>query len=129
MNGTTVILTHLNGTAFTVTANSTQGGAVIQSQSVQEITGFAPAPIDYTATGGAFLDGATNDGVLLKGSSLGGDTFNVQSTLAGSTTFIQGGNGSVTFNVASPIPRPQPATAARWAADQRIPTCSRSSAP
>jgi acrosin len=71
------------------------------------ITGLAPGEIDYAATGGNFLDPATptvNDGILLRGSNSGGNTFNVQSTLGGSTTEIDGDGTSDIFNVSSDAP-------------------------
>jgi hypothetical protein len=67
------------------------------------ITGFAPAAINYSATTGNFTHGATNDGILLIGSTTAAKTFVVQSTLAGSTTKISGGQ-SVTIDVgATPV--------------------------
>jgi hypothetical protein len=57
--------------------------------------------INYAATGGNFNNGATNDGVLLRGSNNGGDTFLVQSTLSGSTTKIVGNDGADTFRIGS----------------------------
>jgi len=66
-----------------------------------QITGMAPVPITYAATGGNFTDGAANDGVLLRGSDNGADTFLALSTLAGSTTKIEGNAGADTFLVGS----------------------------
>jgi hypothetical protein len=66
-----------------------------------KITGVAPAEINYVATGGHFINGATNDGILLRGSNSGADTFTVLSTLGGSTTKIEGNGGSDLFNVGS----------------------------
>ena len=64
------------------------------------ITGWAPAEIDYSVTTGNFTDsGGANDGILLQGSSAYATTFDIQSTLAGSTTEVQGGGGNDTFNV------------------------------
>jgi hypothetical protein len=54
-----------------------------------------------TAPGGSFTDGPANDGILVRGSAAGGDTFNVQSTLAGSSTTLEGHGASATFNVSS----------------------------
>jgi hypothetical protein len=62
-----------------------------------QITGMAPAPITYAATGGNFADGAANDGILLRGSGNGADTFLAVSTLADSTTKIEGNAGADTF--------------------------------
>src|SRR5262249_10874915 len=50
---------------------------------------------------GSFTDGAANDGILLLGPAVGGNTFNVQATRSGSTTLIRGGGASDTFNVSS----------------------------
>ena len=67
------------------------------------ITGLAPANIFYAATGGHFLDlnPGTLDGIRVFGSNAGSDTFNVRSTLAGSTTLIEGEGANDTFNVSS----------------------------
>ncbi len=67
------------------------------------ITGFGPGVIDYFATGN-FTDPSANDGILLIGPGVGGSTFNVQSTLAGSTTEIQTLGTNNTFNVGSKEP-------------------------
>src|SRR5262249_16648963 len=45
-----------------------------------------------------------NNGILLRGSNSGGNTFNVQSTLTGSTTEIDGDGTNDIFNVASDAP-------------------------
>src|SRR5262249_52298590 len=63
------------------------------------ITGFAPVTIFYSATGGNYTNGVTGDGILLKGSATVANTFNVRSTLQGSTTKIQTGQANDTFNV------------------------------
>ena len=64
------------------------------------ITGLSnnTAVIDYAATNGDFTDGTTTDGILIKGSSVAG-TYQIQSTLAGSTTDVVGGMGNDVFNV------------------------------
>ena len=67
------------------------------------ITGFGPGVIDYFATGN-FTDPNGNDGILLIGPGVGGNTFNVQSTLAGSTTEIEASGTNNTFNVGSKEP-------------------------
>jgi len=61
------------------------------------ITGLAPAAIKYSATGGNFSNGASNDGIRLIGSDSGADVFIVKSTLTGSTTKIEtrGGDDKV----------------------------------
>ena len=69
------------------------------------ITGFAPGVIDYFASGN-FTDPSGSDGILLIGSAVGGNTFNVQSTLAGSSTEIQTFGANNTFNVSSKEPMP-----------------------
>jgi hypothetical protein len=64
------------------------------------ITGLAPARIDYgTVGGGAFTDGATADGILLVGAARFANAFNIQSTLAGSSTTVQGNGSSDTFTI------------------------------
>jgi len=80
--------------------------ASYNGQSYQEITGFAPAPVYFTATGGAYTNAVVNDGVLLIGSNTGNNTFNVRATLAASTTAIDGGGGTDTFNVSSDADSP-----------------------
>jgi len=66
------------------------------------ITGFAPSPIVYAATGGSF--GGATGGIDLIGSNTGADTFNIQSTLAGSQTRIESLGGDNTFNMGSAAP-------------------------
>ena len=66
-----------------------------------KIVGFAPADLYYQATGGNF-DSLANipfkgSGVLLQGSQTARDAFLAQSTLAGSTTAIEGGGGDVYY--------------------------------
>src|SRR4029077_1083028 len=79
-------------------SGNSDAGVVVTNK---RITAFAPASIFYSAAG-KFTDGAINDGILLRGSNKGGNTFNVQSTLGGSTTEIDGDGGlSDTFNVSS----------------------------
>ncbi len=67
------------------------------------ITGFGPGVIDYSAIV-SFTDPSGNDGILLIGPGVGGSTFNVQSTLAGSTTEIQTLGANNTINVGSNEP-------------------------
>src|SRR5262249_52655596 len=63
------------------------------------IVGMAPAEIDYSVTTGNFTDGSAADGIKLQSSSSAATIFNIQSTLAGSTTETDGGSGNDTFNV------------------------------
>ncbi|OWK35983.1 beta strand repeat-containing protein [Fimbriiglobus ruber] len=63
------------------------------------LVGIAPAPINFASTGGKFFTGAGN-GLLIRGSHVGGDTFNVNATLAGSETEVQGNGGNDVFNIA-----------------------------
>ncbi len=65
------------------------------------ITGFAPATIFYSATGGNFTNAPGFDGILLRGSNTATDHFTVRSTLEGSTTTIEGNGGDDLFEVAS----------------------------
>ncbi len=81
------------------------GGTADQTVTVtaDSITGIAAGIIDFASTG-QFTDSTTqaNDGILIKGASgagVTGSTFNVQGTLAGSTTEIDGGSGNDTYNV------------------------------
>jgi hypothetical protein len=84
---------------------SNVGGAASPNVLITDglIHGFGgAADIFYsTGAGGNFSDGAANDGILIRGSALGSDTFNVQSTLGGSTTEIQGNGSADSFNVSS----------------------------
>jgi hypothetical protein len=68
------------------------------------ITGFGPGTISYSASGGSFNDGNSNDGILITSSATQPTTFNVQSTLAGSTTLIRSGGAVDTYNVGSTTP-------------------------
>ncbi len=79
-----------------------QGPATVGGTAYQQVTGFAPAALSYTATGGKFTDGATNDGVLFRLANTGDNTINLRSTLGGgNTTFVQGNGNNDTFNVSS----------------------------
>ncbi len=83
------------------TDGTAHANVVITSGAVRNL---APSEIDYTAAGGgSFDDAAAGDGLLIQGPALG-STFNVQSTLGGSTTEIVGGGGHNTFNVGSTAP-------------------------
>ena len=61
------------------------------------ITNFAPVEIDYKATGGHYTDPGQHDGIHLFGANVGGNTFDVQSTLAGNTNQIDGDGGANDF--------------------------------
>ena len=61
------------------------------------ITGFAPALIDYSGTFTNAL--GTADGIKLEGSTTNATTFNIQSTLQDSTTWVQGGSANDVFNI------------------------------
>jgi len=63
------------------------------------ITGMAPVTINYSATGdfGGGINVTATDAAP-------GDTLNVQSTLAGGTTTVNGGAGDDVFNVSSDAP-------------------------
>ena len=61
------------------------------------IENFAPVLLTYQATGGNFTDAGAHDGIRIVGANVGGNTFNVQSTLAGSTTHIDGDGGANDF--------------------------------
>src|SRR5207245_1854006 len=67
------------------------------------ISGFAPATIHYSAAGN--FNNPANSPVIGRmsrsGCNRGGNTFNVRSTLAGSTTDIDGDATSDTYNVSS----------------------------
>src|SRR5262249_55241744 len=65
-------------------------------------TNGATATINY-AVSGSFNDRSTPDGVVFYGSPLR-STYNIQSTLSGSTTRIVGGSANDTFNVSSDAP-------------------------
>ena len=68
------------------------------------ITGIGPGPINYSANGGSWSDPNGNDGILITSSLTEPATFDIQSTLAGSTTQIQSGGGVDTYNVGSNAP-------------------------
>src|SRR5262249_9983972 len=68
------------------------------------VTGLGPGPIYYSATGGSFNDPTGNDGISITSSAIRPATFNIQSTLAGSTTQIRSGGAADTYNVASTAP-------------------------
>lgn len=97
---------NLNMGSGATTINIGDQTAVVANAAVEvtntNITGFAPAVINYTAGTGVADSLALN----LFASNLG-DTFNVRSTLAnpanplGNLTTIQGGNGSDSFNLGS----------------------------
>ncbi len=76
-----------------------QTAASVNGQPFQLITGLAPASIYYGSGGGTFFDQATSSGITVRGSSTGNDTFNIQSTLAGSITVYQANGDSAVFNV------------------------------
>ena len=87
--------------------DDTTGGATSDvTINADTITGLTTDAIFYQATNGHFLDSenTVNDGILIQGSSIGGNTFNIQSTLSGSTTQIDGDGGGDVFNVASDAP-------------------------
>ncbi len=97
------------GQTTTAKANVIQTAAVIGGVTYQQVQNFAGngngPTINYVASGGGFNDvvgGADfQDGVLLAGSNTLSNTFNVQTTLAGSTTKITGGSGPNYFVVSS----------------------------
>ena len=70
----------------------------------RDITGLAPAAINYAATGGSFT--AAGGGILVRGSDTGDDQLSVRSTLLGSTTRVEGNGGNDTFTVTSDSPQP-----------------------
>jgi hypothetical protein len=99
------------GNANTLTiSNYASHTAQAVTVTASAITGLAPVPISYTATGGRFLDNTGLNGITLVGANAGGNTFNVQGTLAGSTTAIFGGGAADTFIVSSTAGGPAPAT-------------------
>jgi hypothetical protein len=76
--------------------NSPVGGVV--GVSATEISGVTPFPIVYQAVGGRFF-ASTGDGILIRGSNNGGDSFFLSSTLAGSQTAVDGLGGNDSFQV------------------------------
>ncbi len=97
------------GQTTTAKANVIQTAAVIGGVTYQQVQNFAGngngPTINYVASGGGFNDvvGGANlrDGALLAGSNTLSSTFNVQTTLASSTTKITGGSGTNYFIVSS----------------------------
>lgn len=71
------------------------------------VTGLAAGELHYAATGGSFTNPGRNDGILLRGSATGRDTFLVTSTLLGSTTRLdaQGGNDLVSVGSTAAVDR------------------------
>ncbi|MFO0878369.1 MAG: hypothetical protein U0840_13595 [Gemmataceae bacterium] len=65
------------------------------------ILGLAPAAIYYMATGGHFISPGARNGIEIRGAGVGGNTFNIQSSLAGSTTQITGQGAQEVFKVFS----------------------------
>src|SRR5262249_55283022 len=84
--------------------NSTSSRTVTISSN--SITGIGPGPIGYSATGGSFNDPSGSDGILITSSSTQPATFNIQSTLAGSTTLIQNGGAVDIYKFSSSAPTP-----------------------
>jgi hypothetical protein len=68
-------------------ASSAAEAVVVTSSSIEGLSG-GTARIDYAAAAGNFTNGATNDGILIKGSGVAG-TYAIRSTLTGSTTRIR----------------------------------------
>jgi hypothetical protein len=82
-------------------AGGFKAAAIVTNSS---IVGLAPAEIDYLASGGSFNDMAGVDGILIRGSAKAATGFQIRSTLAGSTTEIDGGAGDDVFNIGSTVP-------------------------
>src|SRR5262249_6081412 len=87
-----LIISDLGGT----TPNS---NVVVTNNQISVFAGAADnVDLNYPTRRSTDRNGATNDGILLRGSNTSGDVFNVRSTLAGSTTTIEGNGGNDTFN-------------------------------
>ena len=76
---------------------------VISSTTISGLSN-GTAQIDYAATGGSFTNGASNDGILIKGGIYSNGSYAIVSTLAGSATMVVGGNADDTFSVGSVAP-------------------------
>ena len=63
------------------------------------ISGATPTPITYAATNGRFFDPQRGEGLLLRGSNTGNDTFGVASVIADSQTILDGGGGNDIFAI------------------------------
>ena len=65
------------------------------------IVGLAPADIEYSVVGGGDFTNSAGiaDGIKLQGSNTAATTFNIQSTLQGSSTWVAAGGKSDVFNV------------------------------
>ncbi len=89
------------GTANRLTVSDFGGAAnpnIVVTSS--QISGMAAATISYLATGGDF-DPVGASGILIRGSDSGADTFNIRSTLAGSSTKIEGNGQDDLFQLSS----------------------------
>lgn len=67
----------------------------------ETISDLAFAPIRYSATGGTFMNLGANNGIEVRGASSAVNTFNVRSTLEGSTTRVVGNGQRDVFKVFS----------------------------
>src|SRR5262249_31262185 len=82
-------------------AGAANAHVVVTNSTIQGLLGsINQTTLYYAATGGSF-DAAARDGILVRGSDTGGDTFNVVSTLAGSTTKFDSLGGDDVFHVDS----------------------------
>jgi hypothetical protein len=98
-----------NTNSTTARSNVIQTAVDIGGTQFQQLRNFAgntsggsgPVVINYVATGGGFNHENLEDGVLLVGSNLLSSTFNLRTTLGGSTTKILGGNAADYFVISS----------------------------
>ncbi|MFM7034377.1 MAG: beta strand repeat-containing protein [Planctomycetia bacterium] len=76
-------------------ASPSAEAVIVTNSTIAGLSG-GTARIDYAATGGSFTNSLTNDGMLIKGSGVAG-TYEIRSTLAGSTTKFLAGDSSDAF--------------------------------
>src|SRR5262249_34290456 len=82
-------------------SNVIQHEVAIGGTTFEQLQHFAGGNINYVASGGGFNHANLEDGVLIVGSNTLSSTFNVQTTLGGSTTKILGGTAADDFVVSS----------------------------
>ena len=74
-----------NGSKYLLTANT--------------ISGATSTPISYFATGGRYFDSKTGEGLLIRGSNVGDDSFSVFNSQPGSQVVLDGAGGNDNFTV------------------------------
>jgi hypothetical protein len=81
-----------------IISNYTNAFSSVYTITNSTITGATSSPITYSATGGRFFTNTAN-GLWVRASNTGDDTFNVTSTLVASQTALDGNGGNDGFTV------------------------------